>query len=445
MPRVGPPRVQPLPSESVTTGTSGPRPAPSAPREGDLEAAATSARPLTEADRLRLGLSAAPESPPASTTAAASLHGRVGGGFTSNGVGVVVGDEATLAEAIRLIRGARHSVRFETFLLNGPHGEALGSELVAAASRGVRVQVLLDPNVLQEGGAVGRVLNPEGKNLVVPSRLRQVPGIEVREFNKKTMNAVTFGSRGDHAKLLAVDGAVALMGGTNFDQDVNHDANLVIRGPAVDDLTAHFDEGWVGAGGTLLPGTPAPSPASGEAVGSDAQVRILSTGPGGRTSKADVLAQIRQARESVWLEMLALTDGEVIDELVQAKARGIDVRVILYDNVSSGPLAWLTGNYPNWQTMYDFCRDGRAVPLKLFEPLPAGQMHTKMMIVDRRTVLIGSTNYTPQEFEAVHNYVAVVRSEDVASRLGGVFENDWNHRSSDRKIRDYLENEALGR
>lgn len=364
---------------------------------------------------------------------------------TKSHVDVIVGDDEALARALTMIGSATSTVQIETFLLNGPAGNAIADALIAKRKQGLEVQVLLDPNALQTAGMVAGILNPNGINTAVLERLR-AGGIDVRSYDVQTMPSSAFTVRAEHAKLLVVDGRAALMGGTNFDRDVNHDLDLALEGPAVDDLVANFNEGWSAAGGRVARDPYAgASSCDGRAarpgeVAPNARVRVLSTGPGARTSKSEILRAIDGATTRVSLEMYGLTDSDVVASLQAAKARGVDVKVILFDDVDSLFFAPLSGNYDNSGAMMELANKvTEAVPVKLYENILGGQMHTKMLIVDGKTSYLGSTNYTHQEFSGVHNYVVEVTGGPAIAKLTDAFEDDWKNHATDTKVNLWVE------
>lgn len=242
------------------------------------------------------------------------------------------------------------------------------------------------------------------------------------------------------------------MGGTNFDKDVNHDVDVVLQGPAVDDLAMNFDEGWQFAGGEPAANPYdaatecAPREAAAGSPSPNSDVRILATAPG-RSSRDEVVRAIRNAKTSIWLEMYGLTDSKVIAELRKAKQRGVDVRVVLFDDLNRGVFSPLGGDYDNFGTTLELANhDTDAVPVKLFEKIPHGQMHTKMMLVDGKTAYLGSTNYTPQEFGGVHNYIAAIQGPEVVDKLTAMFSDDWENHSSDKSVKEAIEfhNQNMG-
>ncbi len=114
---------------------------------------------------------------------------------------------------LEAIAAARKSIRLETYIYtDGRVGRQFLEALLAAARRGVRVQVLVD--------AIGSWLLPDDFfNPLIAQ------GGEVRRFNP--IHPWRFGVR-DHRKLLLCDGAVIFIGGFNMADE--YDGDGVTRG-----------------------------------------------------------------------------------------------------------------------------------------------------------------------------------------------------------------------
>jgi cardiolipin synthase A/B len=142
-------------------------------------------------------------------------------------------DEA-YAEMERRIDAATTSVRLETYLLReaGP-AHWLANALLRARARGVRVRLLIDAFGSED-------LRP---GYLQPLR---AAGVQVALFNPKRLLRLSFRN---HRKLLACDGAHAVVGGFNIGPEyagdgVQHgwcDTGLCIAGPIVHQLEQSFD------------------------------------------------------------------------------------------------------------------------------------------------------------------------------------------------------------
>jgi putative cardiolipin synthase len=157
-----------------------------------------------------------------------------------------------LEARLALIRSAERSLDVQYYLIaNDGTGRQFLAALVAAASRGVRVRVLVDDLYTAREDALFTALSA-------------LPGFEVRLFNPLPARSggfatrVAFSShqfarinRRMHNKVLIADGSFAITGGRNvadeyFDRGISNfiDMDLLSTGPVVATLAALFDEFW---------------------------------------------------------------------------------------------------------------------------------------------------------------------------------------------------------
>jgi len=160
-----------------------------------------------------------------------------------------------LAARIHLIRAARESIALQTFIFEPDDtGQLVLGELLAAAERGVRVQLLLD-----------QLFSLDSRRLLARLAMSHA-NFEVRVYNPTFNEAQTaplefaagivccfkrFNQR-SHNKILLVDDRIAILGGRNisdhyFDlgHDFNyHDRDVVVIGPETVAMRASFDQFW---------------------------------------------------------------------------------------------------------------------------------------------------------------------------------------------------------
>ncbi len=141
---------------------------------------------------------------------------------------------------LRLIREARHTIVFETYIIeNDETTETFFQALKDAAGRGVRVRVLVDAAGFHRGFI---------------ARLDEltVHGVEARVFNPFLLSwTILRGNNRDHRKILVADGRHAILGGINLSdiQDGDgftgwRDTALRISGPGALDAERVFMETW---------------------------------------------------------------------------------------------------------------------------------------------------------------------------------------------------------
>jgi cardiolipin synthase len=345
-----------------------------------------------------------------------------------NRASLLVGDDATYQAALNLINGAKSNIQFETFTFNGAQGQGITNALIAAAKRGVRVQVVLDTKAMLVGtqGALA-------KQLVAG-------GVDVRQYQERSLNNPLVAI--DHAKIIAVDGAAVLVGGTNFDRRDNYDLNYEIQGPAVSKVQDQFVQSWDksrlntdnGSRGVDWAAVPV-TPPSGPLVGGDTSVGISETAPKNDSSASsktsnDAVSAIQNAKSSVDLLLYNLDDPKEIQALIAAKNRGVNVRVILNHETGHTFLAKLKCQLLNLNMNAVKQLKTAGIPVQWFTLAPGiDEMHAKVAIFDGSTVLGGSTNWVTSSNQDNHE-LGVWLNGPIAGQVEGVYNNLWQSQST---------------
>jgi cardiolipin synthase len=142
----------------------------------------------------------------------------------------------------------------------------------------------------------------------------------------------------NHSKVYLIDGSFGWLGGMNIGREYRsewHDMMVELRGPVVDSLENGFRLDWAHAAplgdlaylqALLASRKPRRAIASTEPW---IQVRLLRTTTLQKSFAKAVLQSFRNARNYVYVENPYLFDKQVMSNLVRARERGADVRVII--------------------------------------------------------------------------------------------------------------------
>ncbi len=285
---------------------------------------------------------------------------------------------ASLKEAIR---GATHSVEFQTFIWRD---DEVGAEflelLIETAQRGVTVRVLVDElgsfwlresyfrPLVKAGGQFSWC------HTLSPLRSRY-------SFNLR-----------NHRKLQVIDGAIAYVGGMNFGREYASrnpyygdwgDVQVRVEGTVVRVLQQIFAEDWFfGTGKSDIQDPPKIAVETEEV----SFIQILRGGPDEEDQPMlrSNLALVATASKRLWIAPGYFVPGETMLAALQvATARGVDVR-ILVSLKSQHPLLVKAG-----RSYYDaLLRHG----VKIFE-YDQGIEHSKYVIIDEEWVSVGSSNF----------------------------------------------------
>jgi cardiolipin synthase len=296
----------------------------------------------------------------------------------ADSVTVLRSGEPTFIELRRLMERARTAIEVEVY----EFGRAdLAAALTAAHSRGVAVTVIADPSE-SATAATALGLRASGVDVVdYPIRSRMI----------------------DHVKLLIVDGSVAVVGGINWGSTsyANHDFDVELRGPAVDNLGRIFTRDLVTCG--RIEAVPA--------ARADPAVLVAATLPDAGVLPM-VLGVIAAARRSLDVAMYTLTDADAVAGIEAALARGVAVRVLL--DPSERP------SDPSAASLR-----AHGVAVRLYRS-SGEKLHAKAAVADGSTVVLGSANWTFSGFQHNHELdVAIPASPSVAASFEEQYQVDW--------------------
>jgi cardiolipin synthase len=284
------------------------------------------------------------------------------------------------------IRGATRTICFETFIYwSGEIGREFAEALSERARAGVRVHVMLDwvgSNRIDE--SLVKMMTDAG---AVAVRYHPLRWYNVGRLNNRT-----------HRKLLIVDGRIGFTGGIGVAdhwlghaQDPEHwrDSHFRVEGPVVAQLQAAFMDNWIESRGTILDGAEYFPPV--EAVGSQyAQAFHSSPSDGSASMRLMYLLAIAAAERRILIaNAYFVPDSLVVDMLVQARERGVDVQIIVPGPVLDAQIV-RRASRARWGPLL------RAGVL-IYEYQPT-MYHTKVMVVDDVWSSVGSTNFDDRSF-----------------------------------------------
>ena len=247
-----------------------------------------------------------------------------------------VGGAEFFPRLIDLVGSAGDSILLRVYIFDNDDYATKFADLLKRRSGEVDVRVLVDG------------LGTRGAKLAVPAS--QPPGHEpefsiVRYLEQDSAVRVrtvpNVWLTGDHTKTVLIDNRVAFLGGMNIGREYRydwHDLMVEVEGPVVSEIGNDFERAWIAAGllGDLrqmffreqghdvLPGE------------SDYPVRLLFTRPGDAQIMRAQIAATRNARQHIFLENPYITSDAMLYELVKARRRGVDVRVIMPYESDSG-------------------------------------------------------------------------------------------------------------
>jgi cardiolipin synthase len=349
---------------------------------------------------------------------------------------------ATYPAMFAAIEAATDHVNLETYIIEDDEvGRRFSELLLKKRAQGVQVNLIYD--------GVGSIGTPQA----FFERLTR-GGVQVVQFNPVNPLALRKAwqvNNRDHRKLLVVDGRVAFVGGINFSRVHSggsahggpasapwRDTHLRIEGPVVDDFQKLFLQTWAKQRGA------APAPANyfpALAARGTEMVRAIGSTPDDPHSLfyLTLLSAISKAERNVWVtSAYFVPDEQLVEALVAAARRGVDVRLVLPGASDSGP-AFHAG-----RSHYSaLLRAG----VKLHERRGA-MLHAKTVTIDGVWSCVGSTNLDRRSFLHNDEIDATILGRGFAERMQAAFSADreaseeidlarWEARSYGLRLREW--------
>jgi cardiolipin synthase len=311
------------------------------------------------------------------------------------------------------IASAERTINLETYIFwSGEIASRMRDALVERARSGVEVRVILDGvgsssrlddedvRVMREGGCLVEFFHP------------------LRPWMLDAINNRT------HRRILVVDGKVGFTGGAGIadvwlgdadSPDHWRETQVRVEGPVVAELQAAFQENWAEVRGETLLGKNHFPPLT-RAGPARAQVIKSSARAPSSAIKLLYAVSIASAQERIAISnSYFLPEPEMVELLVSAAKRGVDVRVIVPGKINDVPATKAAGR----SRFGELLRGG----VKIFEYQPT-MFHPKCMVVDGIFATIGSTNFDNRSFRLNDELNLSVYDPELAAGLEASFERD---------------------
>jgi cardiolipin synthase len=364
-----------------------------------------------------------------------------------NAVTLLENGPATYKAMFAAIDAARDHINMETYILEDDEvGRRFADALIAKQRQGVQV------NLIHDG--VGTFGTPKA----FFTRLQEA-GIKVLEFNPVNPLTAKAGwdvNQRDHRKILVVDGRTAFLGGINISSVYSggsasrgstpptdakkrpwRDTDLQITGPVVADLQKMFLGTWEKQKGDPLPARDyfPTVDARGREV-----VRAIPGDPDQAFSQiyGTFISAINAAESQILLtNAYFVPDPQLMDALIAAVARGVDVKMILPSATDS----WLV--FHAGRAHYQKLLEGG---VKLYEREEV-LLHAKTALIDGVWSTVGSTNLDWRSFLHNQEVNVVVLGPEFGERMRAAFERDlaasheitleaWKRRPVDVRLKE---------
>ncbi len=339
-------------------------------------------------------------------------------------------NEDLTAKELDIINQAKDTLYIAKFSFNNP---LLANLLVKKAKERVKVRVVIDPLSSNfspsEWNLKKYIINYLKQNNV---EVVEFPFIPLEKSNNKdqSLNESQVNLKDYvkyqlmHAKYIVVDGKKAVISSLNWSNRAfkNVDAGVYVEGPVVDDLEKEFWFLFKRSGGKDYEYQPRAEVAG----NSKASLLIADKNFPKDSYRAAVYRAVSNSQKNILISAFVLSDPYLIKLLIDAKNRGVDIKIILDPNKSD------TYDNPNYQTA-EILKQNK-ISYRWFKPnsyhdTEFNMLHTKLMIVDNE-VIIGSGNFSHKGLDVNHEVGLITNDNEVVNKAKVFFNEVWKNNTS---------------
>jgi cardiolipin synthase len=276
------------------------------------------------------------------------------------------------------INGARNALDIRMFLFTDP---TLLDAVIAAKKRGVPVRVMLNP-----ARRSGEAENEESRKALTEG------GVDVRD------SSPAFDLT--HQKSMVVDHEIGFVESLNWEsKDLTQTRDYAVvttHGQEVAEMEGCFEADWERK-------TFTPHPES----------SLIWCPDNGRQRVARF---IDESRHTLWVQNERYQDQVIIERLVRAVTRGVEVHILAKPPHSLKPEKLIEG-VGGLRILQD-------VGAKV-HTLHHLKLHAKMLLADSKRAIVGSINLAPGSFDARRELAIETDNPHVVKRLEATAQHDW--------------------
>lgn len=357
---------------------------------------------------------------------------------TNDRIQILENGENFYAAELDAMRHAQHSIDLEAYIFHkGRLTKEVVDVLAERARAGVKVNLVID--------SVGSFSTHRSY-----FKTLRAAGGHVEWYHKLRLHNWFMSNNRTHREITVVDGNIAFVGGAGYADWWRYqkkkeprwrDTMVRIQGDAVSAIQGTFAENWLESSGQIIDG---PDYFPSETGHGTSTALVVASAPTSRgSSPARVLFQmlIAGARKSILITTpYFLPDKSMRDELIRARRRGVEVKVVVPGQHADHALTRSSG-----RSVYgELLKFGA----EIYEYEPS-MIHAKITVVDGIWSVMGSTNLDNRSFGINDEINVALLDPTVAATLTHDFEQDasqgkrinldeWNHRGVFERLLEYV-------
>lgn len=350
---------------------------------------------------------------------------------TDNRYELLVDGKATFDAIIKAINEANRYIYIAFFIIRDDGlGNRFADALIERATAGVTVRVVYDE------------VGSHRLSYRYVQRLTDA-GVEILTFNTRQgwFNRFQINFR-NHRKLVLVDGNKVIVGGLNVGdeylgecagKDPWRDTAISVEGMLARQAQAVFAGDYYWAARKDLPEADWNSSFR---SGGSGRAAVCATGPADPRPRGTMMfaAAAQAAKERLWISTPYLVpDNAVVVALHMAKARGVDVRILIPAKADHYPV-YLAGFF------YEQELGEADIPVYRYQ---TGFLHQKCLLVDDRLAMVGSTNLDNRSLHLNFELMVAVEDQALVAAVSNMLTRDFDcsvrSNASDAPVRWWFE------
>jgi len=146
--------------------------------------------------------------------------------------------------------------------------------------------------------------------------------------------------------------------------------------------------------------------------------------------EAVIIEYLKKAELSIHIAMYYFTDSQISQEVVNAKNRGVEVKIYLDSSQIEDKYS---------KSRFFINKGIKSIRISSNSNL----MHNKFAIIDNNIVLTGSYNWTASASERNDENLLVVDDEEIVQRYQDYFNTLWEEKYSPEKYQELLKHPGL--
>jgi cardiolipin synthase len=265
----------------------------------------------------------------------ATLDRMTGESASRGRIKTLIDGEEFFPRLIDAVTAAQQSLLLRTYIFDNDDYATGFADLLKRRSTDIDIRVMVDGLGMIGGAAAQPEYQPSAGGSVgsMAEYLQRDSKVKVRVLANPWLT-------GDHTKSIVVDQRIAFVGGMNIGREYRyewHDLMVELSGPVVDVVRKDFEKTWVRQMvlGDLLALFKVVKPVN-AATDDMYPIRVLTTSARDAQILKAQIAAIRASRQRIYIQNAYFTSDAILYELVMARRRGVDVRVILPLRSDSG-------------------------------------------------------------------------------------------------------------